>query len=157
MDIGTNVRLRVEDVDRSKIDPRNIIGVVISVNDCFYEIGTVGGKLKQLYARNQIEPCPSNFIKVEDVPDKVITLREAVGTDSLSGKQGLIYFKSSHKIEMIAFEVISIAIARQNAELNLAHAFALAFCAIADAIIAIHAIINSKKMNEFCHLSICFD
>lgn len=81
--------MRVEDVDRSKIDPRNIVGVVISVDDGFYKIGTVSGKLKQLYARNQIEPCPSNFINVENVPDKEITIREAVGTESLSGKQGL--------------------------------------------------------------------
>lgn len=58
--------------------------------DNFYEVGTKSGRLKQLYARNQLEPCASSFLKIDDVPDKVVnSLRTAVGLESQTGAQGL--------------------------------------------------------------------
>ncbi|KAI1691794.1 hypothetical protein Ddc_24049 [Ditylenchus destructor] len=42
----------------------------------------------QKYCRNQIEPSSSQFISMETVPNKEISLRTAVGADSLSGGQG---------------------------------------------------------------------
>ncbi|KAI1700841.1 short chain dehydrogenase domain-containing protein [Ditylenchus destructor] len=56
--------------------------------DGFYRIGTDHGILSQQYSRNQIEPSSSQFISNENVPDKEISLRAAVGADSLSGGQG---------------------------------------------------------------------
>ncbi|KAI1696180.1 hypothetical protein DdX_19168 [Ditylenchus destructor] len=50
--------------------------------------GTDHGILSQQYSRNQIEPSSSQFISKENVPDKEISLRVAVGADSLSGGQG---------------------------------------------------------------------
>jgi hypothetical protein len=83
--VGTNVRLRIEDVDRSKVDPRNAIGVVLSEENRFYQIGTSGGILKSMYARNQIEPCATPFIQTENVPPTEITIRELVASTSVSG------------------------------------------------------------------------
>lgn len=58
--------------------------------DNFYEVGTKSGRLKQLYARNQLEPCTSSFLNIEDVPDKAIeSLRTAVGLESQTGAHGL--------------------------------------------------------------------
>ncbi|KAI1712428.1 integrase core domain-containing protein [Ditylenchus destructor] len=56
--------------------------------DGFYRIGTDHGILSQQYSRNQIEPSSSQFVSEENVPDKEISLRAAVGAYSLSGGQG---------------------------------------------------------------------
>ncbi|KAI1697634.1 hypothetical protein DdX_18381 [Ditylenchus destructor] len=71
-----------------KTDPRNLLGVVMEEEDGFYRIGTDHGILSQQYSRNQIEPSSSQFVSKENVPDKEISLRTAVGADSLSGGQG---------------------------------------------------------------------
>ncbi|KAI1700836.1 KRAB-A domain-containing protein 2-like [Ditylenchus destructor] len=75
-------------VDRAKTDPRNLLGDVMEEEDGFYRIGTDHGILSQQYSRNQIEPSSSQFVSKENVPDKEISLRAAVGADSLSGGQG---------------------------------------------------------------------
>lgn len=86
------MRLPVPEFDRSKIDPRNLIGIVQEVNEHgLYKIGTKNGTLDQLYSRNQIEPCSSNsHMNIGDVPGSNISLRTAVGAESLSGTQGSI-------------------------------------------------------------------
>ncbi|KAK9737025.1 hypothetical protein QE152_g11099 [Popillia japonica] len=55
---GTTVTIPVPDVDRSKGDLRNLIGIVMEVTpDSFYKIGTKTGALSNLYSRSQIAPC----------------------------------------------------------------------------------------------------
>ncbi|XP_050065514.1 KRAB-A domain-containing protein 2-like [Aphis gossypii] len=56
--IGTNVMLPVPEVDRSKGDSRNIIGVIMEVTtDDLYKIGTKNGIIAQLFSRNQFSSC----------------------------------------------------------------------------------------------------
>ncbi|KAI1717241.1 DUF236 repeat domain-containing protein [Ditylenchus destructor] len=86
--VGQTVRVPVPVFDRAKTDPRNLLGVVMAADDGFYSIGTGAGILKEKYTRNQIEPSSSQFVSKESVPDKEISLRTAVGADSLSGGQG---------------------------------------------------------------------
>ncbi|KAI1698203.1 putative SCAN domain-containing protein 3-like [Ditylenchus destructor] len=86
--VGQTVRVPVPVFDRAKTDPRNLLGVVMDADDGFYSIGTGAGILKEKYTRNQIEPSSSQFVSKESVPDKEISLRTAVGADSLSGGQG---------------------------------------------------------------------
>ncbi|KAI1728786.1 hypothetical protein DdX_00989 [Ditylenchus destructor] len=86
--VGQTVRIPIPPVDRAKTDPRNLLGVVMQEEDGFYRIGTDHGILSQQYSRNQIEPSSSQFVSKENVPDKEISLRAAVGADSLSGGQG---------------------------------------------------------------------
>ncbi|KAI1716923.1 hypothetical protein Ddc_10056 [Ditylenchus destructor] len=64
---------------------------VVGEEDGFYRIGTRAGTLNQKYSRNQIEPSSSQFIAMETVPEKEISVRAAVGADSLSGSQGHIH------------------------------------------------------------------
>ena len=52
--MGCSVRVAVPDVDRSKTDPRNLLGVVLGAENGFYRIGTREGVLEHLYSRNQI-------------------------------------------------------------------------------------------------------
>lgn len=90
--VGLSVRIPVPDVDRSRTDHRNILGVIMSVeDDDFYRLGTLHGIIKQLFARNQFDICKQKFLAVEDVKDIEITLRSAVGCTSVSGNtQGYI-------------------------------------------------------------------
>lgn len=85
------MRVGVPDVDRSKTDPRNVLGVVLAVEDGFYRIGTRDGVLEHLYSRNQIEACASNFLHPSEVPTSMTSLRNSVGSQSLSGKQGHVH------------------------------------------------------------------
>lgn len=61
----------------------------MEVQDGFYHIGTSDGVLNQLYSRNQLEPCASNFLEQDQVPKKSTTIRASVGAESLSGKTGI--------------------------------------------------------------------
>nr|CAI5822376.1 unnamed protein product [Callosobruchus analis]CAI5836790.1 unnamed protein product [Callosobruchus analis] len=49
----------------------------MSIEDGFYQIGTVHGVLKQLYACNEFELCKQEFIKLDVKTDTEITLRSA--------------------------------------------------------------------------------
>jgi len=47
--LGQNVRIKIPDTDRAKMDPRSIIAVITDIKDEeFYELGTKLGKLQAL-------------------------------------------------------------------------------------------------------------
>ncbi|KAI1699594.1 zinc finger, c4 type (two domains) domain-containing protein [Ditylenchus destructor] len=89
--VGQTVRVPIPMVDRAKTDPRVVLGVVMEAEDGFYRVGTRAGILNQKYARNQIDPSSSKHISLDTVPNNEISLRTAVGADSLSGSQGHIH------------------------------------------------------------------
>ncbi|KAI1703442.1 hypothetical protein Ddc_16550 [Ditylenchus destructor] len=89
--VGQTVRVPIPMVDRAKTDPRVVLGVVMEAEDGFYRVGTRAGILNQKYSRNQIDPSSSTHISLETVPNQEISLRTAVGADSLSGSQGHIH------------------------------------------------------------------
>lgn len=66
VDIGTNVAIRVPDVDRGRVAPRNVLAVVLTKNSFF------------LYVRNEFVIADNNFINIVDVPSTSITLRSAL-------------------------------------------------------------------------------
>lgn len=86
--VGQNVRVKVPDVDRSKIDPKSIIAVIIKKEDELYQLGTKSGIIKSLYSRNQFTLCSEIFISLEDVKHEEISLRSVVSKQSLVGGQG---------------------------------------------------------------------
>jgi len=52
--LGQNVRIKIPDIDRAKMDPRSIIAVITDIKDEeFYELAIKLGKLKALCTRNQ--------------------------------------------------------------------------------------------------------
>jgi len=52
VDIGTNVVIRIPDVDKSKTDLPNLLGIVLEKTDQdLYKIGTKDGILDKLYCR----------------------------------------------------------------------------------------------------------
>ena len=83
VDIGTNVVVRVPDVDRGRLAPRNVLAVVVDVNSSgLYQLGTKEGLLERLYACNEFTPADNKFIDVHDVPSSSLSLRSASVTTS---------------------------------------------------------------------------
>ena len=88
-EVGDNVLVPVPDVDRGRGEFRNIKGIVTSDNgNGCYSIGTTEGMLKQAYCRNQFIPLQPQFLRVDDVQDKLVSLREVAKKVSLCGGQG---------------------------------------------------------------------
>jgi len=58
-----NVKIKIPDIHRAKMDPRSIIAVITDIKDEeFYELGTKLGKLKALYTRKKFTLCKDNFL-----------------------------------------------------------------------------------------------
>ena len=90
VDIGTNVVVRVPDHDRAHLAPRNILAVVVDVNSSgLFLLGTKGGLLERLYARNEFTTADNNFMKAHDVPSSSLSLRSA-STIISGSKQGFV-------------------------------------------------------------------
>ena len=67
VDIGTNVVVRVPDLDRGRLAPRNVLAVVDVNASGLYLLGTKEGLLERLYARSEFIAA-DNFIEAHDVP-----------------------------------------------------------------------------------------
>jgi len=84
VDIGTNVVVRVPDLDRGRLTPRNVLAVVVDViSSGLYLFYTKKGLLEQLYARNEFTTADNNFIEAHDVPSSSLPLRSASMMTSL--------------------------------------------------------------------------
>ncbi|XP_025405479.1 uncharacterized protein LOC112679780 [Sipha flava] len=89
--IGQTVKIKIPEVDRSKIDARTLMSKVLQVVDAdFYRLGTKAGTLSQLFTRNQFTLCEENFLESAIIPENEIGIRQAVSQLSLTGGQGLI-------------------------------------------------------------------
>ena len=86
--IGDSVAVPVSQFYRSKGDPPNIIGLVLEFDQRGYRIGTRSAKIKGRLARNQIEFIKFTGMKLEDIPDGELSIREIVRAQSICGGQG---------------------------------------------------------------------
>ena len=78
VDIGTNFVVRVSDLDRGRLAPRNILAVVVDVSSSgLYLSGTMEGLLERLYARNEFTTADNNFMEAHYVPSSSLSLRSA--------------------------------------------------------------------------------
>ena len=90
VDIGTNVVVRVPDLDRGRLAPRNVLAVVVDVNTSgLYLLGTKEGLLERLYARSEFTTADNNFFEAHDVPSSSLSVRSASIIKSGS-KQGFV-------------------------------------------------------------------
>ena len=88
VDIGTNVVVRVPDLDRGRLAPRNVLAVVVDViSSGLYLLGTKEDLLEWLYARNEFTTAHINFIEAHDVPSSSLCLGSA-STITSGSKQG---------------------------------------------------------------------
>ena len=89
VDIGTNVVVRVLDLDRGRLAPRNVLAVVVDVNSSgLYLLGTKKGLLERLYARNEFTTA-DNLIEAHNVPSSTLCLRSA-SMITAGSKQGSV-------------------------------------------------------------------
>jgi len=90
VDSGTNVVVRVPDLDRGRLASRNVLAVVVDVNSSgLYLLGTTEGPLERLYARIEFTTADNNFIEAHDVPSSSLSFRSASMITSGS-KQGFV-------------------------------------------------------------------
>jgi hypothetical protein len=73
--LGQNVRIKIPDIDRAKMNPRSIIAVITDIN----ELSTKLGKLKALYTRNQFTLGKENVLSIKEVGLEEISVRVRVG------------------------------------------------------------------------------
>jgi len=86
---GTNIVVRVPDLDRGRLASRNVLTVIVDVNSSgLYLLGTKEGLLERLYARNEFTTA-DNFIEAHDVPSSSLSLQSASMITSGS-KQGFV-------------------------------------------------------------------
>ncbi|GBL79998.1 hypothetical protein AVEN_29020-1 [Araneus ventricosus] len=87
--IGDTVRIQVPDVDRGRTDGRNVLTVVVGIEDSdFYELANKNSTLKQLYTRNQFVICKEKLLSVDEISSQEMSLRESAAANSRSGGQG---------------------------------------------------------------------
>ncbi|KAF2892035.1 hypothetical protein ILUMI_14138 [Ignelater luminosus] len=66
--VGLFVVIAVPEVDRDKIDAKNIliIEIIMDVTDDeYYKVGCKSGITDSLYSRNQMSMCKENFVSQE--------------------------------------------------------------------------------------------
>jgi hypothetical protein len=86
---GTNVVVRVPDLDRGRQAPRNVLVVVVDVSSTgLYLLDMKEGLLERLYAHNELTTADNN-IAVHDVPSNSLSLQSASMITSGS-KQGFV-------------------------------------------------------------------
>jgi hypothetical protein len=89
VDTGTNVVVRVPDLDRRRQVPRNILAVDVDVNSSgLFLLGTKEGLFERLYACNEFTSA-DNLIEAHDMPSSSLSLRSASLITSGS-KQGFV-------------------------------------------------------------------
>ena len=81
--------IRVPDLDRRRLAPRNILAVVDISSSGLYLLGTKEGLLERLYARNEFTAADNNLIEDHDVPSSSLSVRSASMITSGS-KQGFV-------------------------------------------------------------------
>jgi hypothetical protein len=78
VDIGTNVVVRVPDLDRRRLAPKKVLALVADViSSGLYLLGKKEGLLERLYARNEFTTADNNLIEAHDVPSSSLSLRSA--------------------------------------------------------------------------------
>ena len=69
MALGDNVRVTIPKVDRGKLSPTHIFGVITEVSNNSYRIGTNKGTLDRKYSRCEFEHwTDSCYLTIQDIP-----------------------------------------------------------------------------------------
>lgn len=90
--VGDNVKVKVPNVDKSRLDFPNLICVVLEINQEkeLYRLATKEGELPNWYTRVEISKCTQNHLLRDDVSNEKIPLREIVSKSSAYGGQGFL-------------------------------------------------------------------
>ncbi|XP_076056311.1 uncharacterized protein LOC143034260 [Oratosquilla oratoria] len=88
--VGNNVTIPIPMVDRSRGDPRNIMGMTVDIDENDnYTIAMKSGIVSGKYTKNQFDLCTYELYSEDDVTtDRTVSLRSAVQHESKSGGRG---------------------------------------------------------------------
>lgn len=84
--VGEFILLNVPKVDRGPLDCPNLIGKILKIQNNVYQIGTKGGIIKTWFSRSDFQISGAQIL--EDIPEKSISVRQAVAYESKFGGQG---------------------------------------------------------------------
>ena len=88
-DVGDNVIIPIEKPDKmNSLGQRNLMGVVMDVNEGNYTMGTGDGMLNNEYSRNQFQLCSQQFIQPSTVPSTSLSQSTAMRNASLGIVEG---------------------------------------------------------------------
>ena len=89
--IGQNVLVPIADVDRAKVDHRNLLGVVTALeSEDGVRIRTRHGALDGIFFRNQYTVAPQKFLRIGDTSAQPkLSVRQAAKLESIVGGQGM--------------------------------------------------------------------
>ncbi|GFU53892.1 KRAB-A domain-containing protein 2 [Trichonephila clavipes] len=80
------VGLQVPDVDRARADNRNVLAVVVGIEDSdFYKLANKNGALKQLYTRNQFVISKEKVLSTDEIYFQEMSLIEAAANSRSAG------------------------------------------------------------------------
>ena len=83
------VAVPVSEFDRGRGDPANLIGIIMEKNEAGqFRIGTRAGVISNWLERNSFEMLKFQGLKQSDVPNKELSVREAVRSLSVGTGQG---------------------------------------------------------------------
>ncbi|GFY25527.1 KRAB-A domain-containing protein 2 [Trichonephila clavipes] len=86
--IGDDVKIQVPDVDHGRTDNRNVLAVVVGIEDSdYYKLANENSTLKKLYRRNQFVICKEKLLSIDEINFQEMSLREAAAANSRSGGQ----------------------------------------------------------------------
>ena len=92
--IAINVLVYVPDVDRSKTDQLNLLGVTSELVDIEAQrirVRTQHGKLQGVLSPNMYDVCKYDFLSLSDVREEPkLSIRSAAKADSITGGQGML-------------------------------------------------------------------
>ena len=85
--LGDNVRVPIPNVDRGKLGPTHILGVITEVSNNSYRIGTNKGTLDRKYSRGEFQHwTDSCYLTVQDIPPVEIKMYTISNLLSHGGK-----------------------------------------------------------------------
>ena len=81
----------IADVDRAKVDHRNLLGVVTALeSEDGVRIRTIHGALDGVFYRNQYTVAPQKFLRIGDTTAQPkLSVRQAAKLESIVGGQGM--------------------------------------------------------------------
>ncbi|CAF1439226.1 unnamed protein product, partial [Didymodactylos carnosus] len=86
-----NVGMKISSVDRSRVDPLTILGVVVNVDhNGLHTTGCRGGTINTKYNRKDLEHCET-ILKPTAVDSTSLPHRSIVANESLVSGQGLFH------------------------------------------------------------------
>ncbi|KAK3097449.1 hypothetical protein FSP39_009713, partial [Pinctada imbricata] len=91
IDVGDSVLVPIPNVDRGRGDTRNLLCLVMEINDGQHKLGTIFGVLDAMFSRNQFTVTTYQGLNENDIKKSVsISVREAARAQSIGDGQGFI-------------------------------------------------------------------